>query len=832
MHSDTVTIYCPNHVCQAPNAEHQRSCQQCRTFLPKRYLWAIGQGIESYRSGELLAERYSVKQPHIVLDTKPGLLPDAPTEISSDLEPYLRLVPYQLHVPQIYGLVVSPQKRNSDILLLEEAPLYTEGVMSASSEPLEGQLMPELTAVWQQASALRQLYWLWQIAQLWEPLEGEGVAASLLQPTLLRVEGSLVRLLSLQPEGRTPVTLAALGQLWQRWQPTAKPDIAAFLGKLCQLMQQGEVRNAEQLVTMLDRALADRGRSQSRHLHIATLTDQGPSRQRNEDACYPPSGTLWADVDPSQTQPLVVVCDGIGGHEGGNVASNLAIDTVQHQLQSALLPDSTTTPTVLMVQLERVALQANDIISQRNDSEQRHERQRMGTTLVTALARDHELYLTHVGDSRIYRITRSGCHQVTLDDDLASREVRLGYALYRQALQQPGSGSLVQALGMNASTLLHPTVQRFVLDEDCVFLLCSDGLSDYDRVEEYWQSELLPLLDGKVNVATASQRLLTIANHVNGHDNVTIGLLHCQVSPNKLADTNAPLNLAMDVPDLGTNVGGNVDTRMGTRATGRTENVSAAQTQARTQILPTRKSRTNPFLVLLSLLVVLGVGSAIAYVAFPGLRLWAEVLLGSRSRPVPEPIATAPAPTSPPESPAPNVETLTVGDLIQVQRTTAKATLTVEAIPTVETAPTVEAPSTATETPLVLWSQPGQPTLPKSARVRLGTLPVGAVLQISSRQAVPDRGYWLKLKVCSLPATPASVSTPASAAPTPASVNTPTTSPVAATLKPGVSGWIEQDTIAPLVTQNLGLKASQLGACATLPPEPSASPLPTVQPTQ
>jgi serine/threonine protein phosphatase PrpC len=486
-----------------------------------------------------------------------------------------------------------------------------------------------------------------------------------------------------------------------------------------------------------------------------------------------------------------------------------------------------------MVQLERVALQANDIISQRNDNEQRHERQRMGTTLVTALARDHELYLTHVGDSRIYRITRSGCHQVTLDDDLASREVRLGYALYRQALQQPGSGSLVQALGMNASTLLHPTVQRFVLDEDCVFLLCSDGLSDYDRVEEYWQSELLPLLDGKVNVATASQRLLTIANHVNGHDNVTIGLLHCQVNPSKLAGTNAPLNLAMDVPDLGANVGGTIDPSRDTRATtGRTENVSAAQTQARTQILPTRKSKTNPFLALLSLLVVLGLGGAIAYAAFPGLRLWTEVLLGSRSRPSPEPIATTPTPTKLPESPAPNVETLTVGALIQVQRNTTETTPTTEATPIAEATPTAETLPTATETPLVLWNQPGQSTLPKSARVRLGTLPVGSVLQISSRQAVPDRGYWLKLKVCSLPSTPASVSAPASAEPAPASVNTPATAPVAATLKPGVSGWVEQDAIAPFVTENIGLKASQLGACATLLPDSTASPLPTVQPTK
>ncbi|XHX77838.1 MAG: protein phosphatase 2C domain-containing protein [Stenomitos frigidus ULC029] len=806
MHSDT-TIHCPNHGCQAPNLEQQRYCQQCSTFLPKRYLWAIGKSIESCRSGDLLAARYRVKQHRILLDTKPGLLPEAPTEISPDLEPYLRLAPYQLHVPQVYGVVALSQKRSSDIVLLEEAPLYMEGVVSASSMSLEAQLMPELTAAWRQATALRQLHWLWQIAHLWEPLAGEGVATSLLQPTLLRVEGSLVRLLSLQTEG-TPATLAALGQLWQQWQPTAQPEIAAFLGSLCQLMQQGVVRNAEQLITLIDRALADRGRSQSRHLHIATVTDQGPSRQRNEDACYPPSGTCWASIDPSQTQPLVVVCDGIGGHEGGNVASNLAIDTVQQQLQALPPQGSTILPTVLMLQLERVALYVNDIISQRNDSEQRHERQRMGTTLVTALAREHELYLTHVGDSRIYRITRSGCHQVTLDDDLASREVRLGYALYRQALQQPGSGSLVQALGMNASTLLHPTVQRFVLDEDCVFLLCSDGLSDYDRVEEYWQSELLPLLDGKVDVAMASQRLLTLANRVNGHDNVTIGLLHCHVSANTSAGT-APLSIAMDVPDLGTGI------EVGVAADPAKSLPSTVLTQARTQIISTRKPATNPFVLLLSLLAVLGFGGVVAYAAFPGLRLWAEVLLGVQSIPVP-PIATPSPSPSPLESPATNAE-LAVGSLIRVQRATAKAP------PTAETSINGATP-TATETPLTLWSQPGQSTFPKSARVRLGTLPIGSVLQISSRQAVPDRGDWLKLKLCSLPGSvPAPTPTPASTA--------PSNAPIAASLQPGDSGWIEQEAIAPLVTQNLGLNASQLGMCAPLLTEPTPSPVPTALPT-
>jgi protein phosphatase len=179
--------------------------------------------------------------------------------------------------------------------------------------------------------------------------------------------------------------------------------------------------------------------------------------------------------------------------------------------------------------LERAVAKANDKISQRNDNEHRQGRQRMGTTIVMALPIAHEIYIAHVGDSRAYWITHHGCHQVTLDDDVASREVRLGYALYREALEHRGSGSLVQALGMSKSTSLHPTSQRFIVDEDAVFLLTSDGLSDFDRVEESWETEILPLLSGKTSIEDVAQRLIEIANTKNGHDNATIALVHYHV---------------------------------------------------------------------------------------------------------------------------------------------------------------------------------------------------------------------------------------------------------------------------------------------------------------
>jgi hypothetical protein len=97
---------------------------------------------------------------------------------------------------------------------------------------------------------------------------------------------------------------------------------------------------------------------------------------------------------------------------------------------------------------------------------------------------------------------------------------------------------LVQALGINASSLLHPMIQRFPLDEDSVFLLCSDGLSDNNLVDQYWHLELLPILTGEVDLATANQRLIDLANQKNGHDNVTVVLVHYQVAPAKTDITN------------------------------------------------------------------------------------------------------------------------------------------------------------------------------------------------------------------------------------------------------------------------------------------------------
>jgi protein phosphatase len=529
MDNSEAKIQCSNPNCQASNSHNSQNCVRCGNPIVRRYLRAIGEGVEAYQKGDWLGDRYLFKQTNIVLDTKPGQPPQIPEEIPAEITTYLQLYTHRLHIPLVYGQFLQEDRPpESTIWLLE----YGGIPISDRSELKYPQLLPELTEIWQQTLALRQLNWLWQIARLWQPLLKKAVASTLVNSSLLRVNGAVVQLLELEADGDRSPSLKQLGQFWSQLSLNASTEIAEFLQELCARLEAQQITKPEQLIALLERAIEQHRRHHQFSYQVYTLSDSGPTRKHNEDSCYPNSDELVEIVPPQN--PLVIVCDGIGGHDGGEIASGIAIDSLKEDVGRITFDAEYHNPVATQRKLSQFTKAANDAISERNDIEQRHERQRMGTTLVMALANYHEMYLTHVGDSRIYWINSTSCHQLTVDDDLASREVRMGYALYRDAVQYPSAGALVQALGMRESQNLHPNVQRTIWDEDCVFLLCSDGLSDFDRVEQYWKSIVLPVLEGKSDITQVGKRSIEIANQKNGHDNVTVGLIYCQVkSPEK-----------------------------------------------------------------------------------------------------------------------------------------------------------------------------------------------------------------------------------------------------------------------------------------------------------
>ncbi len=786
MQNDEVMLQCPNDLCMAANPESDKYCERCGTSLIRRYLWAVCEGIETCPIGELVAERYLHTSHRIFLDTKPGLLPQIPDEDSlNEIKPYLRLVTYRLQVPQAYGLVTLGDPFATEILLLEQAPIYTDTV------PQMGQLMPHLLSVWKQASSLRQLNWLLQIANLWQPLSSEGVASSLLKPQLLRVDGSLLRLLELHSDEDNEPNLSQLGQLWLHLASEAQPSIASFIEQLGIALQQGEVQSAEQLVAFLDRGLAEVGLFASRKIIYSTCTDTGPSRQRNEDACYPASGSTI--TVPPHPKAIAIVCDGIGGHEGGNVASNLAIATLQQQIEQLPLDDRNLDSINLSIALERFAILANDQISDRNDKENRQGRQRMGTTLVMAVAHRHEMYITHVGDSRAYLITRTGCYQITLDDDVAAREVRLGYAVYRDALQQPSAGSLVQALGMSAS--VHPTIGRFVIDEDCVFLLCSDGLSDFDLVDSCWETEILPILEGKLDVATATRQLVEIGNTRNGHDNITVALVHCIVNT---GEPETPLSYSHTM--------GTASFQQATVLQSKPQPISDPALQD-TQLLP-QEHKSNRYVKmlgigLLGLFISLGGGLLLAYLAKQGKipnGVWFN--FGSidegRSPASPSPATDTPVHTQP---------MFVAKNRIVLNRTASEA----RAMPKARTS---YAPAS---------SQPFSPIK--------GILPAGSVVEVLGKKQFQEQGKWLNLKVVDV--CPSSDSGLTNTMPSPAlddsAPKTQTRQPSksansfgatgARLLQQGESAWIAAANIEQDLLPITALSADQMERCSDLTPK-------------
>ncbi|MEM6612351.1 MAG: PP2C family serine/threonine-protein phosphatase [Cyanobacteria bacterium P01_C01_bin.72] len=518
-------IQCSNPNCVASNSLEASICERCNTPIVRRYLWSNDQAIAPEQKQTLIDDRYLALTEQIFLDTQPTKPPLTPEEVPPEIVVYLQLFAYYPHIPQPFGLL---NNRQSWLFDYGTVPVTASGKLAYPQE-----LIPKIKDLWSEATPLQQLNWLWQIAKLWHSLAAKGVASSLLEPNLLRLNGQLLQLLYLQPDPEHQPTLRDLGSLWSEWADQAHVSIKEVIHQLAANLETGIISQANQLVAVLDRAIALCCQTQQYSYRTYALSDSGPSRSNNEDAAYP---LYESPQDISRAENgLAIVCDGVGGHDGGEIASGETIRYLQGKI-SALDLKKLSSPAISH-KLNKYINNANDIISKRNDTEQRQERQRMGTTLVMALSCGQEMYLGHVGDSRIYWITRNSCHQMTIDDDLASREVRLGYALYQDSLQYPSAGALIQALGMRDSAALHPNLQRYIIDDECIFLLCTDGLSDFDRVEQQWRHNILPLLAGKQDLAETVRELINLANEKNGHDNVTVALVHCQVNP--IADNSA-----------------------------------------------------------------------------------------------------------------------------------------------------------------------------------------------------------------------------------------------------------------------------------------------------
>ncbi len=237
-------------------------------------------------------------------------------------------------------------------------------------------------------------------------------------------------------------------------------------------------------------------------LQMAAMTHKGRVRDHNEDSMY-------YDV----RDRVVIVCDGMGGHAGGHIASELGVQVVSHSLRQ-LKPADWIDEERVVEAMKLAIFGANDHILSRARVDPALGD--MGTTICAAAFMADRVVTANVGDSRIYRIAGNQIEQISQDHSLVAERIRAGL-LDPNSFEVALLGNIVtRALGMDQVTV-DITIEDLVPGD--TFLFCSDGLSDMIEDEE-----MLALVAPDCDLQAATLALVDLANQRGGIDNITAAL--------------------------------------------------------------------------------------------------------------------------------------------------------------------------------------------------------------------------------------------------------------------------------------------------------------------
>ncbi|HYN54618.1 MAG TPA: Stp1/IreP family PP2C-type Ser/Thr phosphatase [Methylotenera sp.] len=247
-------------------------------------------------------------------------------------------------------------------------------------------------------------------------------------------------------------------------------------------------------------------------LEIVRLTDVGLYRDHNEDA-------LASDSSVG----LVVLADGMGGYNAGEVASEIAVLSISAELKEALLNHSANRVSELLdIQtgsrlIMNAVKSANDIIY--NVSQTHPQCAGMGTTLVVGLFVNNKLLVGHIGDSRMYRLRSQNLTQITEDHSFLQEQIKWGLITPEEAKYSVNKNLVTRALGIDPEVELE--LNEYVVEVGDIYLLCSDGLTDMVD-DDVIQSTLNNL---SLELAKAAEVLVELANDNGGKDNISVILI-------------------------------------------------------------------------------------------------------------------------------------------------------------------------------------------------------------------------------------------------------------------------------------------------------------------
>ncbi len=247
-------------------------------------------------------------------------------------------------------------------------------------------------------------------------------------------------------------------------------------------------------------------------LEVVSATDPGMVRSNNEDS-----------ITSDASHGLVVLADGMGGYNAGEVASGIATTVIMTELQQLLdqnppyAIEESTGKAVAEKMLRNQVARANTSIYQAAQSQPQYAG--MGTTLVVALYYDNKMAVAHVGDSRLYRFRDDKFEQITRDHSLLQEQIDSGLITKEQAKLSANKNLVTRALGID------PTVEAEIHEYETkvgdIYLLCSDGLCDMVSDEDIGMA----LQTLGANLKLCVHQLVQMANDNGGRDNVSVILI-------------------------------------------------------------------------------------------------------------------------------------------------------------------------------------------------------------------------------------------------------------------------------------------------------------------
>ncbi|MFC0330787.1 Stp1/IreP family PP2C-type Ser/Thr phosphatase [Paenibacillus sepulcri] len=242
-------------------------------------------------------------------------------------------------------------------------------------------------------------------------------------------------------------------------------------------------------------------------MKIAFRSDIGRIRLVNEDRGY---------AEMTETGIAVaIVADGMGGHQAGDVASQLAVETFREAMQGTSAELSMDERKML---IRQAILQANEVVfdmASRND--QYHN---MGTTVVAALLQPDNGVIGHIGDSRAYKWRDGVLTQLTVDHTLVNELVKSGQISVEEAARHPRRNVLTRALGTDADVEVDVKGLSWLPGD--LLLLCSDGLTNMVTEQEIAET----ILQEELDLEGKADKLVELALLAGGDDNITVVLLH------------------------------------------------------------------------------------------------------------------------------------------------------------------------------------------------------------------------------------------------------------------------------------------------------------------